>query len=493
MTPPATPGRPTRLPLPGARVDRRPGNVPPKLLTLLVALALGAWLLSSAGCGGGSPQQKASGGPPPDLVLLATGSLYGTIEPCGCKDGLGGLHRKQGVLHAWHEAHPDVPYLYVDAGRGWPMQTSESDVVIPAMREAFGLIGVDVMNVADDDLRAGLSPYAAIANDAPWKTVSSNLVSIDADRPVFAPFVVVTPRVGPDRAEASAGPRIAVLGLASPDRYAIMDGLRGDKIHWVDIQKALTRWLPEARAAADVVVVLANFGSGTGRLIANRFPEVDVVIACDRTNDVVSHYEFGATHVVMTGTQGKYDARLELRRNPENDRWAMKLVSTALDEAVPTDKTAGIFMKGVKADLEDAGRRIAERSRPDPSRPSYIGSEACAPCHATEVATWRDTKHAHAWETLVETKNTMNPLCLHCHTVGYMKPNGFVMGSAALTLTDVGCESCHGPGGPHSKNPVAEKMVKAGPETCANCHTPGQTPDFDFDTFWPKIAHGPGR
>jgi hypothetical protein len=470
----------------------RPGAPLPSLPTLgtsLLALLLGGWLLSAAGCGGG----KGAAPPPPDLVLMASGGLFGTIEPCGCKDGLGGLHRRVGVLRAWHEAHPAVPYLYMDAGRGWPMRTSETHVVVPAMKEAFQLVGVDVMNVADSDLVAGFSPYAAIANDAPWKTVSANLVSIDGDRPVFAPFVVVTPRVGPDGKGAAAGPRVAILGLASPERYEVMDGLRGDKIHWIDIQKALTRWLPEARAQADLVVVLANFGSGTGRLIAHRFPEVDLVLACDRTNDVVSHAEFGATHVVMTGTLGKYDARLEFRRNPASERWSLNLVSTALDETVPHDMTAGLFMKGVKADLEDAGRRFAELSKPDPNRPAYIGSEACAPCHAAEVATWRGTKHAHAWETLVDTKNTMNPLCLHCHTVGYMKPNGYVMGSAGESLTDVGCESCHGPGGPHAKNPTAAKMDPAGPETCANCHTPGQTPDFDFESFWPKIAHGRPR
>lgn len=474
-----------RRPVVRARPPRS-GAPFPSLLTVLLALALGAWLLPAAGCGGG----KESNAPPPDFVLMASGGLFGTIEPCGCKDGLGGLHRRMGVLRAWHEAHPAVPYLYMDAGRGFPMRTSETDVVVPAMKNAFAMLGIDVMNVADSDLAAGLSPYAAIANDARWKTVSANLVSIDGDRPVFAPFVVVTPRVGPDGTGAAAGPRVAVLGLASPERYEIMDGLRGDKIHWVDIQKSLARWLPEARAQADLVVVLANFGSGTGRLLAGRFPEIDLVLACDRTNDVVSHAEFGATHVVMTGTQGKYDARLEFRRNPANDRWSLNLVSTPLDETVPQDMAAGVFMKGVKADLEDAGRRIAELSKPDPSRPAYIGSEACAPCHATEVATWRDTKHAHAWETLVDTKNTLNPLCLHCHTVGYMKPNGYVMGTTAETLTDVGCESCHGPGGPHAKNPAVEKMDLAGPETCGNCHTPGQTPDFKFEEFWPKIAHG---
>ena len=106
------------------------------------------------------------------------------------------------------------------------------------------------------------------------------------------------------------------------------------------------------------------------------------------------------------------------------------------------------------------------------------------------MATWNGTRHAHAWEPMVETKNQVNPLCLHCHTVGFMQPNGYVLASDDKKLQGVGCESCHGPGGPHVSAPTTHLMGKVGEDACRKCHTPGQTPDFDFSTFWPKVKHG---
>jgi len=325
-----------------------------------------------------------------------------------------------------------------------------------------------------------------MVREGKFRTISANLVSIDGNRPIFSPYQVLTATVG----GAPAGPRVAVIGISSPARYAVLDGVNGDKVHWIDFEEALTEFVPKARAEADLVVVLANFGPGAGRLVANRFPDVDLILATAKGDDVAGHYDYPSADLVMMGTRGKYDVLLELRRDRKTQDWSVTPVITPLNEKVPESDEGIRFVARVKSDLEETALRRSRLMKKDPSRPDYLGSEACAGCHAAEMATWKKTRHAHAWEPMVESRNVNNPLCLHCHSVGFMKPNGYVLASDVRALQGVGCESCHGPGSEHVQNPGAHPLDKAGPATCQSCHTPGQTPDFDFTSFWPKIRHG---
>jgi hypothetical protein len=452
-----------------------------RVAPILFALALGSGSIL-AGCGKGGERS----GPKPDLVIQASGSFEGTLEPCGCKDGLGGLARRLGLRDQWRSENPDAPLLALDAGRAFPMKTTESDIIVPATRQSLDLLGIAVVNVGDMDLEAGLSPYMGLVRDGKFRTVSANLVSIDGNRPIFDPYVVTQGTVG----GVPAGPRVAVIGISSFEQYRVMDGLDGDKLHWLEFQKVLGDVLPKARAEADLVVVLGSIGLGAGRLVGERFPDVDLVLACSEGDDQARHYAYGKTVLVTMGRRGKYDVRIDVAKDAATGGWTMTPVITPLDGKVP-EKSEGLsFVANVKSDLEATARERAALIRKNPDKPDYLGSASCAGCHAAETAAWKETRHAHAWEPMVSTKNTNNPLCLHCHTVGFMEPNGYVLASDNKPLQGVGCESCHGPGSRHVADPRGNPLDRGSAATCVKCHTPGQTPDFDFTTFWPKIRHG---
>ena len=67
------------------------------------------------------------------------------------------------------------------------------------------------------------------------------------------------------------------------------------------------------------------------------------------------------------------------------------------------------------------------------------------------------------------------------------------MGSKSLI--DVGCESCHGPASEHLDKYVHDKPTSfrfrpLGPGDCVTCHQGEFSRPFDWDKFWPAIAHG---
>lgn len=162
----------------------------------------------------------------------------------------------------------------------------------------------------------------------------------------------------------------------------------------------------------------------------------------------------------------------------------------------------------------------------------YVGSKKCKMCHIKEHKSWAKTKMGQALDTLkpgsvAEVKKKFNldpqkdyttdPECIRCHTTGFGQPGGYVIADAgdkkavkhAKKLANVGCESCHGPGGKYvdlhkellmSKRKYTwEEMSAAGMRkvdvtTCRTCHN-GEGPTtekdhpFDFEQMRKKDAH----
>lgn len=117
----------------------------------------------------------------------------------------------------------------------------------------------------------------------------------------------------------------------------------------------------------------------------------------------------------------------------------------------------------------------------------YSGSDTCGVCHEMEHETWLFTQHASAYDTLVKHGEANNEECVSCHVVGYSESGGFKSAAETPSLEDVGCESCHGRGGPH----ISPGFVEGGnySKVCETCHNPVHSLGFDYATFRPRISH----
>jgi hypothetical protein len=124
-----------------------------------------------------------------------------------------------------------------------------------------------------------------------------------------------------------------------------------------------------------------------------------------------------------------------------------------------------------------------------------VGAAACKSCHKAESKHWAKTGHAHAMDVL-----TNNPAadasCTTCHAtptaMGAMESSG-----SFRTDEGVGCESCHGAGAEHAKNPTAQNIVGLGetcPECviegiCTSCHTMKWDPGWALEPRLDAIRH----
>jgi predicted CXXCH cytochrome family protein len=103
---------------------------------------------------------------------------------------------------------------------------------------------------------------------------------------------------------------------------------------------------------------------------------------------------------------------------------------------------------------------------------AYVGSQVCSQCHRSQYADWTTTSHSRAVATLVDHGRETTESCLECHALGLGQPGGFIDMTTTQDRGNVGCESCHGPGGEHIKNPGQVRLLKSlSSDVCGRCHT----------------------
>lgn len=112
---------------------------------------------------------------------------------------------------------------------------------------------------------------------------------------------------------------------------------------------------------------------------------------------------------------------------------------------------------------------------------SYVGSGGCAGCHGDKFNQYVGTGHATAYSAIANLPPAVRVNCLVCHTVGYGQPTGFTDLTNTAHLSNVGCESCHGPSGWHkySDHDLIRPAVSIDPKICGSCHQDAHHPTYE--------------
>ena len=129
--------------------------------------------------------------------------------------------------------------------------------------------------------------------------------------------------------------------------------------------------------------------------------------------------------------------------------------------------------------------------------PAFVGPRTCAACHTPQYRWWQQTAHGRAYATLVGRHRELDLDCIACHVTGFGQRGGVRIGRLE-ELENVGCESCHGPGGAHADNPRAAKsMERAVPESlCVTGHDARHSPAFEHASWRARLLvrqHGGER
>jgi hypothetical protein len=269
----------------------------------------------------------------------------------------------------------------------------------------------------------------------------------------------------------------------------------------------------------DFVILLADTIHDETEAVLKEVPGIDLVIQ-SREFQLAASYSgesIGDTRIVKIGNQGKYLGWTRLDFEPDGTRTGEEDGLAKLDSSVPTSSDISTLLVGFRTEL----RQRRNEFLGDPGNPfqrassailvdiltGYAGPSHCQACHAGYDFDQQMVFHSDAWLKLQEEGRT-NPECLKCHATGYGVPTGVEDPFRDSHLTGVTCEACHGPAADHVREKTAEQqgmdpssMLPAEnptglpfrrdvPESvCRSCHTEHWSPDFNYETWLPKVNH----
>lgn len=454
-------------------------------------------------------QDPAPTAVPGDRVrLLLSGSMLGRLEPCGCAAGqLGGLARRMAFVQESpvHDLLIEGGDLVADATR------LDLEKAFTAVQVLFGMKKTwDVLAVGPRDLELPFADWSGLlaaymtagnTGTGPRALLASDLQSRTGEWPGQAFF---------DKQVRGLTVRVASLTMRLPD------ALRTAEPAPLDLLAPAAAWqraLVGATPAMRKVLLVHGAPERVRTLAAELQPAPDLIVGID---DTYQEPPGTAEHVqgiplVFPGIRGRVLLDVTLARTSDGkpqltDYQRIELRGSDTRPAAGQDPDVRLVLLQHRQFVKDERvlEGMADRGQPADGR-TYVGSETCKDCHQEEHQVWSTSKHARAWQTLVDAENdggkkygwpvTHYPDCVSCHVVGYRQPGGFVTGDATPQLVDVGCERCHGPGSRHVATNGSDKLGKVGGGTpsvvCTQCHDFEQSPDFDYNQRWAKIRHGP--
>lgn len=428
--------------------------------------------------------------------------------------------------------------------------SAEERMAAKAIVEAYALMGYQAVAVGGRDLNAGLDFLRALSKETPFAWLSANLVAKETKQPIFAASIRL--QAGPVRATVIGltGPTPRPLDAAATllPWEQVLPGLLAEADNAADLVILLSN-LPEAdnRRLAEtynsihlIIQSGASSTSGTispapvnNTLLVNTAPqgrqigilEIDwqsgrqwgerrserlakQKAALDSLQWQLSKYRrdkdpvaalrdqpdrLQAYQLLLQREQGLQGEIAQLSQGgapqgaTEAEPASYRNRFLTMEDSLPVQPEIVTLIDRLDRAVNQLGRDKA-RAPVDKDSP-YLGSQACAPCHAEQLAAWKKTKHAGAYETLVEKKQQYNTSCLPCHVTGVSMAERDEALSVADHRREVGCETCHGPGRLHQENPQANPLTtRPEPTLCRECHAPPHDTTFDYEQRL-KLVH----
>lgn len=416
---------------------------------------------------------KSSTGPTsvvrPAAVIVSCDTA-GWIVPCGCSSKqAGGLLRRATYVDGVRKT-TDV--LLADAGGAPGGNTPYDRLKFDAVLRGEVQMQIAAHNIGAAEAELGPKSLREFAEQLKAPLITSNVK--DTEGQEFLPT---------HRIAKLGNQRIAIAGVLSK-KYA-REGLQIE-----NPRDSLMRLIQSLKGQFDQLLVLAYLPEDELEQLVSLVPEADMIVG-GPTRQSISPRRTGPAIWGATTNKGKF--LVHLHRSTGKEPWDGKIVE--LNDEIADDATQTKNLKRFRDELAridftaDQTGFAPVLSTDLPANFQVAGTEACQKCHSNDCQQWSQTRHGHAWQTLVDKQSHMDPYCQHCHTTGYGQPGGFRSVALGQSRQNVGCESCHGPGQAHVLRPATHTIYDAR-DRCLQCHDHENSPKFNYDEFWAAITHG---
>ena len=455
--------------------------------------------------------------PRPAAALVITGEQHGYFEPCGCTaNQLGGMSRRANLIAkvralGWEVRGVDLGGISKRTGLQAQMKFETTLAALRELQYVGVGMGVEELKLGPDDL--------------PLKFLAANLVffgSPDLGTPL--PYTIVD--VNGVKVGITSVMSVTVRKDAIPDMTA--EETTAADMSFINQTEALTKVLKDfddAKVAFRVVISHSTLDES--RQLALAFPTINVVLAADGFGDgEVKPELIGTVRMLQVGEKGRAAGVLGIY--PSDVEAPVRFELVTLNDRVADEAPAiTSLMQQYQDRLKEQSVVTSSDAAAHPSGASFVGAAKCGECHTQAYAIWKNTPHAHGFESLDPSfqrkgherlhgvGRTFDPECLACHVTGW-NPETYVRFQSGFLNQEFAaaddekllqsllggnqCENCHGPGSRHVEliesgdTTAAASLMRitldqARETTCVSCHDADNSPNFKFEQYWDQVKH----
>ncbi len=494
------------------------------LLAVVVLIAALPGQLRSAVQEGGTPDQIADAiekngeifvdWPTPLFTLVFSGETDGYLEPCGCA----GLENQKGGMKRRHT------FLKQLTDKGWnPVAFDMGGQVRrtgPQAEMKYRYILRSLIDMGYSVVTFGLKDLQLSSEAILFVLANLN----PEDNPLVSANVDLYGMAQPMKIVETGGKKIGVTAVLGAKAGDLLTG--NTEIEIKDPALALREVVPQIEAQnCDLNVLLVHGAPDEAAAIARQFPLFDLVATtggAEEPPDRSRPIEGADSYLIEAGHKGQYVIALGVYDDPQQP---LRYQRVPLDHRFEDSPEMQDLLVEYQKELETttlAGLGLTGIRHPEDS---FAGSQVCADCHTTAFEIYEQTPHFHATDTLLhlEPPRQFDPECLSCHVTGWNPQeyfpyeSGFVGIKLSPLMHGNGCENCHGPAAAHVAAESGEETLsdaeieslraalrlKIGEnegnvgdqkpgrvvDMCVQCHDLDNSPDFDFQEYWPQVEH----
>ncbi len=292
------------------------------------------------------------------LILLHFNDFHGQLEPYPDPQtqtqtqaqvaGIARLAEAVAQVRAEAQDRPVVLLFGGDLLQG--TVTSSLFLGIPDLT-LFERMGVDAAVMGNHELDYGQDVFRRLVGFADFPFLTANVQTHPEPLPVRPSVIIAKP----------GGPRVAVLGLTTPELTTATHPRNVDGVSVEEPIAVARRLIPDLAASADLVVVLSHMGFADDRRLAKEVPQIDLIVGGH------NHFVFGEPEleggvpILQAGERGRWLGRLDLDcQGGRLARRGYRLLS--MDAAAPEDPEMVAEVARIAAEADKGLNQVIGRS-----------------------------------------------------------------------------------------------------------------------------------
>ncbi len=353
--------------------------------------------------------------------------------------------------------------------------------------EALGEIDLAVCAVQSQDLHLGLDKLQEMGQEQDIPLTCANLV--DAEGSALFPG---------HRIFELGDKRLGVLSVTDPKLQHAARNMPGG-LQFEDPALAVATGVEQLKQAEGCDAVVLLYGGRRDQALdaCKEIEGLDLVLFGNATisQRVPAETDMG-TLVYTAAARGKDFGELTMTLKDDGSTEVSPIMIHELDKHYPDDPMIEAMVEEYNASKVERKKRaqlieqLAQEFSETETTDNFLGTDACKRCHLQEYDSFMESAHAHALVSLEKEYEENNPDCVACHVTGWGKPGGYGLDKRNRDLLKhVQCEACHGYGTAHQRDESIDTAAAEMEASCLTCHDEENSPEFDFNSYWQKIAH----